>query len=69
MLHDSQLRHSNNIKVITSTVSEAGVLVLEMGGIYEIYHCDSLKWNDIHPKFLDNEFRQSSITKITTSTI
>jgi hypothetical protein len=35
--HDDRFRHSSNIKVITSIVCEAAVLVLQMGGIYELY--------------------------------
>jgi hypothetical protein len=34
--HDHQISHSSNIKVINSTISEAAVLVLLMGGIYEV---------------------------------
>jgi hypothetical protein len=33
--HNNQFRLSSNIKVITSTISEAAVLVLLMEGIYE----------------------------------
>jgi hypothetical protein len=34
-IHDDPLRHSSNVKVITSTILEAAVLVLLMGVIYE----------------------------------
>jgi hypothetical protein len=33
--HDSQFRHSSNIKVITSTILESVALVLLKEGIYE----------------------------------
>jgi hypothetical protein len=33
--HNDILRHSGNIKVITTTISEAVMLVLLMGRIYE----------------------------------
>jgi hypothetical protein len=31
-----QFKHSSDIEVITSTIWETGVLVLLMGGIYEL---------------------------------
>jgi hypothetical protein len=46
MSHDDRFRHSSNIKDITS----AKVLVLLMGGIYDICHWDGL----IHIKFHKN---------------
>jgi hypothetical protein len=36
--HEDQFRHSSNINVITSTIREAAVLVLLMGGIYKVFH-------------------------------
>jgi hypothetical protein len=35
-IHDNWFRHSSNIKVVTLTISEAALLVLLMGGIYEV---------------------------------
>jgi hypothetical protein len=34
--HDDRLRHASNIMGITSTIREGAVLVLLMGGMYEI---------------------------------
>jgi hypothetical protein len=34
-VHEKWFRHSSNIKVITATISEAVILVLLIGAIYE----------------------------------
>jgi hypothetical protein len=35
-IHYDQFRHSTNITIITATIREGGVLVLLMGGTYEV---------------------------------
>jgi hypothetical protein len=35
---DAEIQHLSNVTVITATVSEAVMLVLLMGGIYELRH-------------------------------
>jgi hypothetical protein len=41
-------------------VREAAVLVvLLMGAIYGVYHIDGIRWNDIHIKINDDQFRYS----------
>jgi hypothetical protein len=40
--HINQLRNSSNIKGITSTVCKTIVLVLLMGGVYDVHHWDGL---------------------------
>jgi hypothetical protein len=45
------------------------VLVLPMGGIYEVHHRNGPRWHDIHPKFHDDPFRHSSNITITAATI
>jgi hypothetical protein len=42
---------------------EASVLVLQMGEIYEARRWDGLRWHDIHTKFHDDLFRNSSNIK------
>jgi hypothetical protein len=44
--HDDQLKHSSNIKGITS-ISEAVVLVLLMRVNYHVHHRHGLRWHDI----------------------
>jgi hypothetical protein len=34
--YDDWFRHSSNIKIITSTISEASELVLQIGGMYQV---------------------------------
>jgi hypothetical protein len=44
------------------------MLVLLMGGIYELSRLNGLRWHDIHTKFHDDRFRNlSNITVITTT--
>jgi hypothetical protein len=62
-------KHSSNIKVITSTISEAAMLVLLMGGIYDVHHRNGLRRHDIHTSFHDYQFRDSSNIKVITSVI
>jgi hypothetical protein len=67
--HGNLFRHSSNIKVITSTNSDAAVLVLLMGMIYEVRCADGLRWHDIHTKFHSDLFRHSGNIKVITITI
>jgi hypothetical protein len=53
----------------TTTIWETAVLILLMGGIYEISHWNGLRWHDIHTKFHNDQFRHSSDIKVITSTI
>jgi hypothetical protein len=62
-------RYLSNIKVITSTTSEAVVLVLLMGMIYEVRCGDGLVRHDICTKFHSDLFRHSSNIKFITATI
>jgi hypothetical protein len=64
-VHGDRFTHSSNIKVITETISGAAVLVLLMGGTYEV----CLRWHNIHIKFHGDTFRHSSNIMIITSTI
>jgi hypothetical protein len=51
--HEDWFGYSGNIKVITLTVSEAAVLVLLRGMIYDVYHWDDLRWHNMHmPYFM-----------------
>jgi hypothetical protein len=61
--------HSSKIKVITSTIWEAAMLVFLMGGIYEEYRWDDLRRQDIHTRFHDYRFWLSSNIRVITSTI
>jgi hypothetical protein len=54
--HKDWFKHSSNIKVIISTISEASMLVLLMGGIYDAHPWNGLRWLDIHTSFHDYEF-------------
>jgi hypothetical protein len=58
VLYNSQLRHLNNMKVITWTVWEAGVLVFEMERSYDVCHYHGLRYNYVHTKFLDIQLVQ-----------
>jgi hypothetical protein len=58
-----------NIKVITSTIWQASVLVLAMEGTYEALRWGDLGWHDIHTKFHDERFRLWSNIKLTDSMI
>jgi hypothetical protein len=44
--HDDRFRNSGNIKVITTAVWEAAMLVLLVTGIYEVCHWDGIRSND-----------------------
>jgi hypothetical protein len=44
-------------------------LVLLMGVIYEVHHCDGLRWHDMHTKFHEGLFGHSDNIKVITSTI
>jgi hypothetical protein len=51
--HEDWSRNSGNIKVITTTIGEAAVLVLLMGRIYDICRLYDLRWHDTHkPSFI-----------------
>jgi hypothetical protein len=41
------------------------MLVLLMGGIYEIYRLDGIGWHDAHATFYDDRFRHSSNVEVT----
>jgi hypothetical protein len=47
-IHEYWFGHSNNIKVITSTIWQVAVLVLLMGRIYVVYGWDDLRWQDTY---------------------
>jgi hypothetical protein len=49
--HYDWFRHSNNIKIINTTISKAAIPVLLMGGIYKVNHCVGPKWYDTPTKF------------------
>jgi hypothetical protein len=61
MFYDSQFRHSSNIKVISSAVLEAVVLVLLMRGIYEMCDWDDYRWHNKLTKFHTDHFRCSEV--------
>jgi hypothetical protein len=67
-LHDDRFRHSSNIEVITSKISEAAVLVLPMGDIYEVLCCDGRRWHHIHISFHKGQFRHSEVVMEDTHT-
>jgi hypothetical protein len=67
--HDNLFRHSSNIKVTTSTISEAAVLILLMGMIYEIRFGDGLRWHDVDTIFHSDLLRHSGNIKVITTTI
>jgi hypothetical protein len=60
--HDNQLRHSSNINFITSTILEATVLLLLMGGIKKY------AWYRLYTKFNDDPFSHSSTIIVITAT-
>jgi hypothetical protein len=62
--HDDPFSHSSTIKIIASKIWEAAMLVLLMGGIYEVCRCDNNWLHDIHPKFHENLYRRSSNIKV-----
>jgi hypothetical protein len=45
------------------------MLVLLMGGIYEVRHSGGLSWHDMRTKFHDDRFMHSSNIKVITSRI
>jgi hypothetical protein len=63
-IHDKWFRHSNNIKVITSTIWKAAILILLTGGIYEVHIWDSLTRHYIHIMFhKDHEVQVFRVVK------
>jgi hypothetical protein len=58
--HDYWFGNSGNIKVITSTIWEAAVLVLLTGSIHDVCHWDDLTWHDIVTTFHKDWYRRSS---------
>jgi hypothetical protein len=62
-LHNDRFRHSCSTKVITSNFSDAAVLVLLMGEIYEVCRWDGIGCHDIHTKFHKGRFRSSKFVK------
>jgi hypothetical protein len=60
--HEDRFRLSRNIKIITSTIWGASVLVLLMG------EGDYLWWHDAHAKFHDDRFRHSKVIRRDTQT-
>jgi hypothetical protein len=67
--HEKWYMHSGNIKVITSKIWEAAMLVLLIWWIHGVSWWDSRKWHDICTKFHDDLFRGSGNIKVITSTI
>jgi hypothetical protein len=55
--HDEPIGHLRNIKAIARNIWEAAVLVLLMGGFYEVPYVDGLKCHDIHIRFHDNRLK------------
>jgi hypothetical protein len=64
--HEDWLGHSGNIKVITSTIWEAAVLVLLTGAIYEVRCLDGLRWHDVRTEFHEDWFGHSGNIKVIT---
>jgi hypothetical protein len=58
--HGDRFRHSSNIKVIASTIAEAVVLVLLMGGNYEVRRWDDFRCHDTYIEIHDDRFWHSS---------
>jgi hypothetical protein len=46
------------LRLFTSRILEAVVLVLLMGGIYEISRLDFLRWYEVHTKFHEDRYNQ-----------
>jgi hypothetical protein len=67
--HEDWFWQSGNIKVITSKIWEAAVLILLMGRIHGVCRWDGLRWHDILTKSNADRFRHSSNIKGITSTI
>jgi hypothetical protein len=63
-IYDDRFRHSIAVKVITCKISEAGMLALLVGGIYELRCSDDLKWHVIHTRFRFYRFWYSSNIKV-----
>jgi hypothetical protein len=39
-------------------------MLVMMGGIYELYHYDGLRWHDIHTKSHDDQFSHLNILRL-----
>jgi hypothetical protein len=63
--HRHSSRYSRNNTVITSTISEAALLVLLMGGFMKYAAEMASAWHDIHTKFHKYRFRLSMLLKVT----
>jgi hypothetical protein len=50
--HDERFRHLTNVKVIASTIWGASVLVLLVGGIYDVCRWEGLRWHIYIPNFV-----------------
>jgi hypothetical protein len=61
--HEDGYRRSSNIKVFASEISEAVMLVLLMGGIYEVHCCDGLRCINIYAKLHTHWFRHSAVAR------
>jgi hypothetical protein len=48
---DNWITQSSSINVITAIILKAAMLVLLMGGIYEVCRLDDLVWHDIYTDF------------------
>jgi hypothetical protein len=62
-IHDDRFRHSSNIKVIASEVSQAAVLVLPMGRIK--YVTEMASDSMVYMALYEDWFRHSNNTKFT----
>jgi hypothetical protein len=58
----------NHIQLITLTILNVAMLVLLMGGIYEVRRSKRTRWYDIHSKFHDYQFSHSRNMKVIIST-
>jgi hypothetical protein len=52
---------SSSMKVITSTIWEAAVLILLIRGIHAVHHWDGLRWHNICTKFYEDQYRHSEV--------
>jgi uncharacterized membrane protein YjgN (DUF898 family) len=66
--YNVRLRYSSDIKVIASTICEAAVLVLLMGG-FCVSCLDGLRYHDMNTKIYNVRLRYSSDIKVIASTI
>jgi hypothetical protein len=63
MFYGDLMTHASNIKVRTSTVWKAAVLVLLKEGIYEVHYTDGLRRHNINiTKIQDSRLRKLSHT-------